>query len=179
MDQIDKEKYTEVGFIQKPHGLRGEVIVIFDNRFEAIFESFENYFIEIDGGLVPLFVSEDGIKYRNNESMIIKFDYIESQEKAKEISGCKIFISNDDLIENDSSEADNSLIGMKVIDEKSGELGVIVALDDFSGNIVIAVAHPRSEILIPLSDQIIRKIDKKNNRLFLDCPEGLIDIYLE
>jgi len=179
MNQIEKGKCTEVGFIQKPHGLKGEVIVIFDNQFQKSSESFENYFIEIDGGLVPFFVSEDGIRYRNNESLIIKFDYIDSPQKAKEISGCKVFISNDELSMENSSEANNTLIGMNVIDKTSGELGTITSLDDFSGNIVITIKHPKSEILIPLSDKIIKKVDKKNRRLYLDCPEGLIDIYLE
>jgi 16S rRNA processing protein RimM len=179
MDQIGKGRCTEVGFIQKPHGLKGEVILIFDSQFEEIAESFENYFVEINGGLVPFFVSEDGVKYRSNESLIIKFDYIDNQDKAKEISGSKVFIPNDDLSENDSAEDYHSLIGMKVIDEKEGELGLITALDDFSGNIVITVAHPRSEILIPLSDEIIRGIDEKNKQIYLECPEGLIDIYLD
>jgi 16S rRNA processing protein RimM len=178
MDMIEKERCTEVGFIQKPHSLRGELIVIFNNQFEEIFESFENYFIEINGGLVPFFVSENGIKYRNNESLIIKFDYIDNQEKARELSGCKVFISNEDLMDNHSEDY-NDLTGMTVVDLKSGELGVITALDDFSGNIVITVDHQGNEILIPLSDEIIRKIDEKKKLLYLECPEGLIDIYLD
>jgi 16S rRNA processing protein RimM len=178
MDMIEKERCTEVGFIQKPHSLRGELIVIFNNQFEEIFESFENYFIEINGGLVPFFVSENGIKYRNNESLIIKFDYIDNQEKARELSGCKVFISNEDLMDNHSEDY-NDLTGMTVVDLKSGELGAITALDDFSGNIVITVDHQGNEILIPLSDEIIRKIDEKKKLLYLECPEGLIDIYLD
>lgn len=177
MEQIEKGKCTEVGFIQKPHGLKGDVIIIFDSQFEEVAESFENYFIEINGGLVPFFVSEDGVKYRNNESLIIKFDYIDNQDKAKELSGCKIFVPIDDLTES-AAEDLHSLIGMNVIDEKEGELGIITALDDFSGNIVITVAHSKSEILIPLSDEIIKEIDEKNKKIYLECPEGLIDIYL-
>jgi 16S rRNA processing protein RimM len=179
MDRIEKGNCTEIGFIQKPHGLKGEVIMLLNAHYEDIDERLDHCFIEIDGGLVPFFASEDGIKYRNDESVIIKFDYTDSQEKAKEISGCKVFISNDDLSENESSEDYNNLIGMQVIDENAGELGTIAALDDFSGNIVITVTHPKSEILIPLSDEIIRGIDEKNNRIYLDCPEGLIDIYLD
>lgn len=179
MDRIEKGECTEIGFVQKPHGLKGEVILLLNAQYDDIAEWLEHCFIEIDGGLVPFFVSEEGIKYRNNESLLIKFDYIDSQEKAKEISGCKVFISKHDLSENESSEDYNNLIGMQVIDENAGELGSITALDDFSGNIVITVAHPKSEILIPLSDEIIKGIDEKSNKIYLDCPEGLIDIYLD
>lgn len=179
MIQIEKEKCTPVGFIQKPHGLKGEVLAVIDPEFEELLDSVEKFFIEIEGGLVPYFVSDDGLKYKNNESIIVKFDYLDSQEKAREIAGCKLYVSNDELLEADYPEIYDSFIGMNVFDEKSGELGTITALDDYSGNIVITVSHPKGEILIPLSDEIIQKVDVKKKRIYLDCPEGLIDIYLE
>lgn len=178
MLQIDKKNCTPVGFVQKPHGIKGEVIVIFDNEFGETIESAEYFFAEIDGGLVPFFISEEGLRFRNNESAIIKFDLVNSQVKAKELLGCKLFVFNDDIIETEVTEIDSELIGMMVIDNKSGEIGTISRIDDFSGNVVITVVHPRAEILIPLSDNIILNIDKENKKLFLDCPVGLIDIYL-
>jgi len=33
--------------------------------------------------------------------------------------------------------------------------------------------------LIPLSDEIITSIDEEKRELYLDCPTGLIEIYLE
>jgi 16S rRNA processing protein RimM len=67
---------------------------------------------------------------------------------------------------------------MKVIDQTYGELGSITALDDFSGNIVITVQNPKGEILIPLSEEIIESVDEEQNSIYLNCPEGLVDIYL-
>lgn len=179
MLQIDKKDCTAIGYVQKPHGIKGEVIVVIDDEFVDSFDSAEYFFVELDGGLVPFFISEEGLRYRNNESVIVKFDFVDSQDKAKELAGCKIFAFNRDLTEPEYPEIYSSLIGMKVFDKKSGELGKISRIDDFSGNVVITVANPRAEILIPLSENIITKIDEKNKKLFLTCPEGLIDIYLE
>ena len=179
MLQIDKKDFTTIGYIQKPHGIKGEVIVVFEDEFTDTFDSAEHFFVELDGGLVPFFISEEGLRYRNNESVIIKFDFVDSQEKAKELAGCKLFVSNSDLLEPEYTEIYSSLIGLNVIDKKSGDLGKISRIDDFSGNVVITVAHSQTEILIPLSENIITKIDEKNKKLFLTCPEGLIDIYLE
>ena len=176
MLQLDKKDCTAIGYVQKPHGLKGEVIVVFEDDFADTFDSAEYFFIEVDGGLVPFFIGEEGLRYRNNESIIIKFEFVDSQVKAKELTGCKLFVFNSDLTEPELSE--NFLIGMNVIDYKRGDLGKISRIDDFSGNVVITVAHPHAEILIPLSENIITKIDEKNKRLFLTCPEGLIDIYL-
>ena len=177
MLQIDKKDCTSIGYVQKPHGLKGEVILVFEDEFADTFDSAEYFFIEVDGGLVPFFIGEEGLRYRNNESIIVKFDFVDSQDKAKELAGCKLFVFNRDLVEPELSE--NYLIGMKVIDHNRGDIGKINRIDDFSGNVVITVAHPHAEILIPLSEDIITKIDEKNKKLFLTCPEGLIDIYLE
>ena len=179
MIQIDKEKCTAVGFIQKAHGLKGEVVVGYESNSEQIFDSAVCFFIEVDGGLVPFYISEEGLKFRNNESVIFKFDYIDSLEKAKEITGCKLYVFTNDLIEPGVPQDFNELVGISVVDKKTGKLGAINRIDDFSGNVVITVAHPRAEIMIPLSDEIIQKIDQKNKTLYLDCPDGLIDIYLE
>ena len=60
MNQINKNDCVEVGYIQKPHGLKGEVILVFDKEFEETFEELEFLFIEVDGGLVPFFIEDEG-----------------------------------------------------------------------------------------------------------------------
>jgi len=52
-------------------------------------------------------------------------------------------------------------------------------VDDFSGNLVITVDHPRAEIMIPLSDEVITSVDEEKREMHLDCPNGLIEIYLD
>lgn len=179
MHQLDKKDCTQVGYIQKPHGTKGEVIVVFEDEFIETIESAEYFFIEIDGGLVPFFISEEDLRYKNNESVIVKFDYVNSPSKAKELTGCNLFVFNRELGEQDYPVTYSSLIGMTVIDQSSGDLGKISRIDDFSGNVVITVMHSSAEILIPLSDHIIKGIDEMNKKLYLTCPEGLVDIYVE
>ena len=38
--------------------------------------------------------------------------------------------------------------------------------------------HGDKEVLIPVSDAVIVKVDRKKKQIMVDCPEGLIDIYL-
>jgi len=172
MLQFDNKDCTAIGYIQKPHGINGEVIAVFEDEFEGRFESAADFFfIEIDKGLVPFFI--------DNESVIIKFDNINSVLKAKELIGCKLFVFNSELSRQNYQKTYSGIIGMSVIDQIKGDVGKISRIDDYSGNVVITVMHSHAEILIPLSDQIITKIDERNKKLYLKCPEGLIDIYLE
>jgi 16S rRNA processing protein RimM len=179
MDQINKEACVEVGYIQKPHGLKGELILVFDQEMEDTFEDIEYLFVEVDGGLVPFFIEDEGLRFKTDKSAICRLGFIDSLTRARELLGCKVFVPEYEIIGSEDPEVASYLIGMKAFDEKFGEIGVISRVDDFSGNFVITVVHPRAEIMIPFSDEVIQSIDEVKREIFLNCPNGLIEIYLE
>ncbi len=179
MNQISKSDCIEVGYIQKAHGLKGEVIVAFEPEFEETFEEIELIFVDIDGGLVPFFLEEEGFRIRNNESAICKLRFIETLTQAKELVGCKVFALENEIIPSEDQGVASTLIGMMAFDANFGKIGMISRVDDFSGNLVITVNHPQAEIMIPLSDNAITSIDEDKREIHLECPNGLIDIYLE
>jgi len=179
MIQINKSDCVEVGYIQKPHGLKGEVILVFDKEFEETIEELEFLFVEIDGGLVPFYIEEEGLNFRTDDSAICKLEFVDTLSKAKDMVGCKVFVSDHAIIESEDQGTTSTLIGMRAFDEKFGDIGLISRVDDFSGNLVITVLHARAEILIPLSDEIITSIDEEKREIHLSCPNGLIEIYLE
>ena len=179
MSQINKSDCVEVGYIQKPHGLKGELILVFEQGFEETFEAVEQIFVEVDGGLVPFFIEKEGLRFRNDESAICMLGFIDSLNKAKELVGCKVYVLAGEVIESEDQGVSSSLIGMIAFDEKFGKMGMISRVDDFSGNLVITVGHRQGEIMIPLSDEVISLIDEGKREMHLKCPEGLIEIYLE
>lgn len=179
MRQINKDDCSEVGYIQKPHGLKGEVILIFEKEFEETFEDIEFLLVEVDGGLVPFPIQDEGFRFKTDESAICKFEFVDSIIKAKELVGCKVYVSDHEVIESEDPGIVSTLIGMRAFDEKFGEIGLISRVDDFSGNLVITVDHPRAEIMIPLSDEVITSVDEEKREIHLGCPNGLIELYLE
>lgn len=179
MNQINKDDCVEVGYIQKSHGLKGEVVLVFDNEFEETIEEVDFLFVEIDGGLVPFFITEEGIRFRADDSAICGFELVDTQIKAKEMIGSKVYVFSHEIIESENPEVESTLIGLRVYDAKFGEIGLVSRVDDFSGNLVITVNHLRAEVMIPLSDAIITSIDDEKREMFLNCPNGLIEIYLE
>ena len=179
MNQINKDDCVEVGYIQKPHGLKGEVIVIFGKEFEETFEELEFLFVEVEGGLVPFSIEDEGLRFKTDESAICKLEFVDSLTKAKELVGSKVYVFDHEIVESEDQGVVSTLIGIRVYDEKFGDIGLISRVDDFSGNLVITVNHPRAEIMIPLSDNIIISIDDEKREMNLSCPNGLIEIYLE
>ncbi len=179
MDQINKEECVEVGYIQKPHGLKGEVILVFDSDLEETFDEIDYLFVEVDGGLVPFFIEDEGLRFKTDRSAICRLGFIDSLTKAKELLGCKVYVPEIEVVGTEDPGVASYLIGMRAFDEKFGEIGLISRVDDFSGNFVITVNHPRAEIMIPFSDQVITSIDEEKREIYLSCPNGLIELYLE
>lgn len=179
MIQINKSDCVEVGYIQKPHGLKGEVILVFEKEFEETIDALDFLFIDVDGGLVPFHIEEDGLNFRTDDSAICKLEFVDTLSKAKDMVGCKVFVSDNEVIAFEDQGTTSTLIGMRAFDAKFGDIGLISRVDDFSGNLVITVLHARAEILIPLSDEVITSIDEEKREIHLDCPNGLIEIYLE
>ncbi len=178
MVQIDKQKCKAIGYINKTYGIKGEVHAIIDEEFTELLGSIKYLFVDLEGGLVPFFISEDGLRFRNNDNIIVKFDFINSTVRAKELIGCKLYLFINKSSEPLNPGKYNGMTGVEVVDQVNGNLGKISRIDDYSGNMVLTVSHNDKEILIPLSDKIIQRFDSKNQKLYLKCPEGLIDIYL-
>jgi 16S rRNA processing protein RimM len=176
MTPFIKDDFLPIGSILKPHGLKGGIIIEIGEGYEEVLEDSECLLVEVEGGLVPFFVSEDGINFRSPTSLSLSFDGYESVEKVRPFCGCKIFIHKDIDIDQNNNEEFNDLIGVTVFDKERGKLGEIVRVDDFSGNVVLTIGYKGHEVLIPLSEQIIIRLDVNKKELHVDCPEGLIDL---
>ncbi len=59
-----------------------------------------------------------------------------------------------------------------------GKVGTIVSINDSTAQALFEVENNGKEILIPMNDEFIDKIDRKAKTIFVKTPEGLIDLYL-
>ncbi len=179
MNPLDIQDFLSIGTIIKPHGLKGDMIIEVEEGFEDILADSDYLLVEVEGGLVPFFISGEGINFRTSTTLCLAFDDLDSAEKVRRYCGCKIYLHKDETSEQDAGEEFSELMGVTVFDELKGKLGKIIRVDDFSGNVVLTVAYGSHEILIPLSEDLIVRFDEAGHELHLDCPEGLIDLYLE
>jgi len=179
MTPITIQDYLPVGTIVKPHGLKGDMILEFEEGFEETLAESDHILVEVEGGLVPFFISEEGVNFRTSTSLTLKFDDLDTIEKVRPYCGCKIYLHKDTNQEQPVSDELNELIGFTVSDRMRGELGKIIWVDDFAGNVVLTIQHASHELLVPLSEELILQFDREKQELLLDCPEGLIDLYME
>ncbi len=167
----------QLGYVTKVHGLNGEVTALFDVDTPQNYQELESVFVAYDEKLVPFFI--DSFDLKGNKA-IIGFEDIQSAEEAEQFKGKKLFLPLTILPElEDHQYYYHELIGYTVVDTDKTELGVVDQIYNLPGNDLIGVMHEGREILIPLKDELIVKLNKANKILNMRMPEGLLDIYKE
>ena len=164
------------GKITKTHGLKGELTIKLDVANPADFAELRYLLIEDRGNLIPYFIEYQKI---NGDKMFVQLQDVKRMEQAVTFIGKAVFLPNELLPQLDDDEFYyNEIIGFKLIDAEKGEIGAISDVLEYPTQAVIQVMKDKKEILIPIHDDIIQKVDKKAKILNIKAPEGLIDMYL-
>lgn len=175
---MNKEQCFQLGYVSKVHGLRGEIVVVLDVDFPEDYEDLEHIFLERNGRLVPYFL-EHFVLQANNKALA-KIEELDRIEQVENLVGSEVYLPLSELPELDEDQYYfHELIGFEVEDEVHGSLGQVQTIYDLDTQDLIGVIHQEKEVLIPIQDGIIIKVDKAAKKVFCRLPEGLLDIYLE
>ncbi|MCB0486587.1 MAG: 16S rRNA processing protein RimM, partial [Flavobacteriaceae bacterium] len=71
----------------------------------------------------------------------------------------------------------HEVIGFTVEDANHGNIGIIEAINDNAAQPLFEIKNGDKEILVPMIDDFIKKVDRKNKTIFVETPEGLIDMF--
>ena len=164
------------GKITKTHGLKGEITVKLDVANPGDFKDLRYVLIEDRGNLIPYFIENQKI---NGDKMIVQLQDVKKVEQAVAFMGKAVFLPNELMPElEDDDFYFQEIVGFKMVDVLKGEIGEISDVLEYPTQAVIQVMKDGKEILIPIHDDIIQKVDKKAKILTVKSPEGLIDMYL-
>jgi 16S rRNA processing protein RimM len=176
METIPKSSSVKVGYVQKPHGIHGELVIRFDEEYYETLEECPTLFLEIDNLLVPYFIAEEGLRFKSGESVIAQLEWVDSDKKAKALCGLSVFVDQNDVVEFDDELSPNALVGYQLFDETLGLIGEINDVNDYAGNLLLSVEYQGKEALVPLNEDLIVRIDEENREIELRIPEGLFDL---
>lgn len=112
---------------------------------------------------------------RHKGNLLIRLEGITSVERAEEFIGSDVLISHDALAALPEDEFYwFQLEGLRVNDSRQGDLGKIVEIFTTPAHDILVVHGPRGEILIPVVDAFILKVDEDTKIMHVDLPEGLV-----
>jgi 16S rRNA processing protein RimM len=168
---IKEEDVYKIGRLGKTHGVRGEISFLFD---DDVFDRTDaDYLIlRVDGILVPFFIEE--YRFKSDANAIVKFDGIDTQERARELTGCDVYFPRS-LAEGDDGDISWSiLVGFDILEAQSGKaVGRIAAIDDSTMNILFELEDGH---LVPASEDLITAIDQEARTITMHIPEGLFEL---
>ncbi len=131
-------------------------------------------FIELNGGLVPFFI--DSFRLKKENIALVKFEDVDSEEDAQALVGKEVFLSLEFIDESQQNDL-AALIGFEAIDSKHGNIGKVTDILDNTAQELFQISNGDQEFLIPITEEFIQKIE--GNTIYLETPEGLIDLFLE
>ncbi|TRX53032.1 16S rRNA processing protein RimM [Fulvivirga sp. M361] len=167
----------QLGYVIKKHGLKGEVNVLLDVDHPLEYSNLESVFVEINQKLVPFFV--EYIQIKQNKALI-KFEDINSIEQAEDLRSCALYLPLTFLPELDSNQFYyHEIIGYAINDDQHGSIGRIKDVYTSGKQDLLAIEFKAKEILVPITDEVIRKVDHERNVLEVALPDGLLEIYLD
>lgn len=176
METIPKNNCVKVGFVHKPHGINGELVIRFQEEYYETLEEYPVIFLDIDNLLVPYFITEEGLRFKSSESVITRLEWINSDAKVKELCGSSVFVNDDDVIEFEDEMSTNALVGFQLFGENLGLIGQIKEVHDYAGNLLLLIDYQGKDVFVPINDDLIIRIDEDQKEIELRIAEGLFDL---
>lgn len=171
-----KEECFYLGKIAKKFSFKGEVLIYLDTDEPGLYENMESVFVELHNHLVPFFIEKSSL--HKNDFLRVKFEDVDSEDAADEIMGCELYLPLSFLPKLEGNKFYfHEVIGFQIEDQRLGIVGTIVSINDSTAQPLFEVLHDEKEIFIPMIDQFLVKIDRKNKKVIMDLPEGLVEIY--
>jgi 16S rRNA processing protein RimM len=176
METIPKADCLQIGYLQKPHGIKGEITLQFEAGYDSSLEEMPTIFLEIDGLLVPFFLREEGLRFRSSETALLHFDWVENEEQARKLCGSPVYIAKADFLADEEEMPLHMLVGFTLFDCQKGRIGEIIQVDDYAGNLLLTVVFNQQEVMVPFSEDFLTRFDEQARELEMQCPEGIFDL---
>jgi len=174
---MTKEECFYLGRIVSKFSFKGEVLIKLDTDEPESYLEMESVFVEYDNNLVPFFIERSSLQKSN--LLRVKFEEVDSEEDAEDLMKCDLYLPLNLLPElNEDQFYFHEIIGFTVEDVNYGTVGTLTGINDTTSQALFEIEKNGKQILIPMNDEFLLKVDKKNKTITVKTPEGLIDLYL-
>jgi len=168
------DKIIPLGRILKPHGIKGELKILFYNESSNALKNNQIVFLNNSNNEIFKYKIER-IFYFFKKNRIKFFD-IDTIEEGEKLRGNILSILRSDLPKLNKDEYYlNDLIGYHLIDSSNKNYGIVSDVLAFPANNVLSVTLENKEYLIPLIDDVIVEINQDNKKIIIDPIEGLFN----
>jgi len=166
--------HVKVGTVVSKHGYKGDIKINISSFNLNTFSDLANLFIELDGSFIPFSINE--IRSFSKNVLIVKLKEINSEKEVDEIIHKNIYVDSTKIeSKKDSGFFYDDLINFNVFSD-SQKIGTIENINTNLPQPVFEIKYNSRVVLIPIHQDLIKEIDKGNNIIHLDIPDGLLEI---
>ena len=169
-------EYFKIGKLVATHGFKGEILLVHELGKKTSLKGLKAIFMEEHKrSFLPWFIQYTRI--RNEKEIYLKLEGIDTKESAVPILQKEVWLTEEDFQKYAAKQATVHLLGYEVIDQERS-LGNILELIEQPHQLLCRLEINGKEVLIPLHENSLKKIDRKKKQIFVELPEGLLDVYL-
>ncbi|MBL6648870.1 MAG: 16S rRNA processing protein RimM [Flavobacteriaceae bacterium] len=171
---MNKQDFYYLGKIVSKYSFKGELLLKIESD-EINFKELKSIFIEIDGSLVPFKIN----KLQLHKSSLLRFSVegVDNEIKADRVIKSEVFLPINDLPPlSENKFYYHEISGFKVIDNNLGEIGKVMSVNDQTSQPVLIVKKNEKEIMIPLVDEFLIEVDRKEKKLIFELPDGITNL---
>jgi 16S rRNA processing protein RimM len=164
-----------VGRVVRPHGIRGQVVVAPETDFASErFRAGAILNVLRDGRIDALNVTTGR---EHDGRWIVGFVQVTSIEAAETLRGSELRIPAADVrAPGPGAYYVHDLVGCRVVTQAGDLVGTVGHVQLDAGTALLEVRSEKGEILVPLAEDICRRIDIAGKTIVIEAPEGLIDL---
>lgn len=170
-----------LGYVFRASGDSGRIGIKLDTDRPEAYKKLESVLVrmnESDQSPVPFFIQR--IHKLEKDEVTLDLDLGRQLPNASFLKGKSVYLPLDLLPDLGKNKFYfHEVIGFEVIDAEKGSIGKVKDFYDSAAHSVMAVEQGEREILIPLTDEVLKEVDKKGKRIEVETPPGLIELYLD
>lgn len=173
---IPMSNYFNIGKIVATFGLQGEVILLHKTGTADALTGIKVLFIEEKkNSFLPWFI--ESVKVKNTEDLYLKLEGVDTREAARELIGKQVYLDEKNFAEKVNPDSVLYLLGFTVEDSQAGPLGAVAEVVEMPNGLLLKIYQNDHELLIPLNESTLQRMDRKSRTIYVRLPDGLLDIY--
>jgi len=169
--------YIHIGKLVASFGLKGDLILNHELGKKTPFKGIEVLFVEESkGNYLPYFI--ESARASNEEETTIKLEGLNTKESAARLISRNAWVTDTDFRLLVGKTAPIALLGYLLINE-GVELAPIEEVINQPHQILLRITLKEKEVLIPLHEATLNKIDHVKKQVHVILPDGLLEIYTD
>ena len=171
----------QLGYLIKTHGLRGHLVAHFDVDDVAAYTKLKTVYLTLAGAPTKLVEHHiEKVQPQSGNKVLLKLRGIDRIEEAEPLRGSQLHLPLAALPELEEDQFYfHDVIGFTVVDENMGPLGTVENFYELPQQDMLAMSYQGQEVLIPVVDELISHADHAKKEIYVNLPDGLLDVYLK